>query len=552
LLDLEAEIGIESSVAALFRDTIPQEEKEKEEKEETAIMVTTTYSLGGMSMDFDSEEPVQNTDYEVDVVLSKASRPAAGSDDERKLVEGICKNQYQKFKRAERSMKSIERLLKRRGIMDTITGTTTVLDKYDMRQSFTIVYPVDTTLTKVSLKMKFDGSGPQTVDLLTDFRKVSKANVALSCSWWNLHGFFLNKDNEKQSLSRDMNWSYLHFQNHVGDNLYNGFNKQFLTYEKKQQGGPLFFKLLVDTVLFSNENSLSSLETTIKNYNIAKDGKDDIPEVIKTLEPGALTIQAMRDDGSEQSSLPDKFVVVNLLKVFQTTSVPVFNKKMEMLHSNLDIYRLMHNEKTINTINNLGKTFKMANDFYLELFDEGTWDQATLESAKSLFIVFWKNRCWNCKKENCIKFKCNVPIDEARCEQNRQEWMKENKKEGGGGRRGGKSGKPFAWRPPEAHEDNKRVIYGKPHTWNGRTSWVEDQALSSGLPEAAPGKNLADVPSTIQPKSSDDHSVASTALTTGTALTQEQQNEMRRVSANLDNLGVSLASMKEFMATLTE
>jgi hypothetical protein len=517
-------------------------------------MVTTTYSLGGMSMDFDSDEPVQNTDYEVGVVLSKANRPAAGSDDERKLVEGICKNQYQKYKRAETSMKSIERLLQSRGIMDTITGTTTVLDKYDMRQSFTIVYPVDTTLTKVSLKMKFDGSGPRTVDLLTDFRKVSKIDVALSCSWWNLHGFFMNKDNEKQSLSRDMNWSYLHFKNHVGDNLYNDVNKQFLTYEKKQQGGPLFFKLLVDTVLFSNEHSLSSLETTIKNYNIAKDGKDDIPEVIKTLEAGALTIQAMRDDGSERSPLPDKFVV-DLLKVFQTTSVPVFNKKMEMLHSNLDMYRLMHNEKTINTIDNLGKTFKMANDFYLELFDEGTWDQATLESAKSSFVIFWKNRCWNCKKENCNKFKCNMPIDEARCERNRQEWMKENKKQGGGGGRGGKTGKtgkPFAWRPPEAQEENKRVIYGKPHTWNGSTSWIEDQTPSSGLPEAPLGTNLADVPSTIQPKSGDDNSVAGTALTTVTTLTQEQQNEMKRVSANLNNLGVSLASMKDFMATLTE
>ena len=109
-------------------------------------------------MAFDSDEPSPNTDYEVGVVLSKANRPAAGSDDERKLVEGICKNQYQKYKRAETSMKSIERLLQSRGIMDTITGTTTVLDKYDMKQSFTIVYPEDPTLTKLSQKMTSDGS----------------------------------------------------------------------------------------------------------------------------------------------------------------------------------------------------------------------------------------------------------------------------------------------------------------------------------------------------------------------------------------------------------
>ena len=549
LLDLEEEIGIEAGFAAAL---FPEESDEEEDQEQPRTMSGTTYSLGGMSMAFDSDEPSPNTDYEVGVVLAKANRPAAGSDDERKLVEGICKNQYQKYKRAETSMKSIERLLQSRGIMDTITGTTTVLEKYDMKQAFTIVYPSDPTLKRVSLKLMFDGSKPQSVDLLIDFRKVSKDEVALSCAWWNLHGFFMDKEGEKQSLSRDMNWSYLHFKNHVGDNLYNDVNKQFLTYEKKQQGGPLFFKLLVDTVLSSNESSLSSLETTIKNYNIAKDGKDEIPEVIKTLEAGALTIQAMRDDGSERLPLPDKFVV-DLLKVFQTTSVPIFNEKMASLHSNLDMFRLMNNEKTINTIDNLTKTFKMAEDFHRELFDEGLWEQATLESAKSTFI-FWKNRCWNCKKENCNKFKCDVPIDEARCERNKQEWMKENNKDGseskGQGRRSTKT-PPRNWRPPEPHENNKRIIFGKPYTWNGRSSWVEDSAPSSGLPEAAIGANLANVPSQVPSKSSDDSTVA-TALTTATGLTQDQQNEMRRVSANLTNLGVSLATMKDFMASLTE
>jgi hypothetical protein len=132
--------------------------------------------------------------------------------------------------------------------------------------------------------------------------------------------------------------------------------------------------------------------------------------------------------------------------------------------------------------------------------------------------------------------------------------MKENNKDGseskGQGRRSTKT-PPRNWRPPEPHENNKRIIFGKPYTWNGRSSWVEDSAPSSGLPEAAIGANLADVPSQVPSKSSDDSTVA-TALTTATGLTQDQQNEMRRVSANLTNLGVSLATMKDFMASLTE
>ena len=178
-----------------------------------------------------------------------------------------------------------------------------------------------------------------------------------------------------------------------------------------------------------------------------------------------------------------------------------------------------------------------------------------MEKAKSTFI-FWQNRCWNCKKENCNKNRCDVPIDEARCERNRLEWMKENKKpptsspRRGNDRRSGKS-KPFAWRVPEPAENNKRTIYGRPHTWNGKNSWTEDNTPASGLPDTPPpgGTNLADVPSQVQPPPSNDDA---TALTTATTLTQEQKNELRRVSANLNNFGASLATMKDFMSTLTQ
>jgi hypothetical protein len=207
-----------------------------------------------------------------------------------------------------------------------------------------------------------------------------------------------------------MNWSYLHFKNHANDNLYNDVNKAFLKHDKKERGGPLFFKLLVDILLSSNETSLSSLESTIKKFNIAKDGMDDIPETIKTLEAGSLTILAMQDDGSERSPLPEKYVV-DLFKVFQTTSVPLFNDKMAALHANLDLHRLTRKEKSLNTINNLESIFEIASNYYTELFNEGVWTQATLESAESTFNVFWKNRCWNCKKEYCTVTQCNLPID---------------------------------------------------------------------------------------------------------------------------------------------
>jgi hypothetical protein len=550
--DLEEHLGLERT--ALFQDydtdnnnpTSPAQPEQPEAPEDRFTMPITKYSLGGMSLEFDSETPTPNTDYDVGVVISKANRPAQGSDDETKLIERLCKNQYPKYKKAETSMKSVERLLQSRGITATINGTKTLLDKYDMMQTFTIVLPTDPTLTKVALTSV--NGVPTTFDLLVDFRKVTKEQVALSCAWWNLHGFYLDNDDKKISLSRDMNWSYLHFKNHVEDVLYDDVNKEFHDdFEKKQRGGPLFFKLLVDKVITSNENSLSALVSTIKKYKIDSDGKDDLPECLKVLEAGVNTIMAMREDGSNRSPLPDKFVV-DLIAVLQTTSVPVFNEKMKDFHSSLDMDRLKSGETTINTLLNLQQTFAFAKNYHKELFDEGIWHAATIEQAKSTFI-FWKNRCWNCKQENCSVPRCNKAIDKNQIEINKQEWMKENNRDStdfkGQGRRTNKP-IPKNWRPPEPQENNKRIIYGKPYTWNGVSSWILDKTPESGLTET-PGLNVADgklpdlptggIPSQIH---NDDDA---TVMTAATGLTQEQNNEIRRIQANIKNLGANLAAI---------
>jgi hypothetical protein len=96
-------------------------------------------------------------------------------------------------------MKSVERLLQSRGIMDTISGTETALNKFDMKETFVIVYPEDKSLRRVKLTMNFDNSNIKSVNLLTDFQKVSTDDIALSCSWWNLHGHYFDKSDKKHS-----------------------------------------------------------------------------------------------------------------------------------------------------------------------------------------------------------------------------------------------------------------------------------------------------------------------------------------------------------------
>ena len=570
ILTLEADLGLATTLFGeediedtQERKEEKEEEKEKEkekEKEEENIMTTsttTTYKIGGVEIEFDTDKPTQNTDYNIGVMIAKEDRPDAGSDIERKLIESLCKNQYTKYKKAETSMKSVERLLQSRSIMDTIEATETVLNKFDMKDPFTIVYPVDATLDRVALKMKADGSGIRSLEVLSDFRQVSTEEVALSCAWWNLHGHYKDKEGEKQSYGRDMNWSYLHFKSHVDEVLYNDTDKLFNNYPKKERGGPLFFKLLTDAVLSANEDSLAALESTIKNYNIAENGKDDVPEAIKILEAGSKLITAMRDDGSSKPTLPDKFVI-KLIKVLCTTSVEVFNKKMEAYQGSLEL-ALLCDGKKINTPAVLKKVFTVARTFHKELFDDGIWETEVQSKAKSTFSSFWRNRCWNCEKENCNLRKCKLTKDHDKIERNKNKWLtdvqasdrssNDRKTKGGGGAK-----KEYPeWRPPDPSENNKRIIYGDPHTWDGRKSWVKDGAPASGLPELPLSANNtntgagAAVPGQVGDASDD-----ATAMTNETGMTKEDKNELRRFEASIKNMGANLSGMGAFINNLAE
>jgi hypothetical protein len=57
----------------------------------------------------------------------------------------------------------------------------------------------------------------------------------------------------------------------------------------------------------------------------------------------------------------------------------------------------------------------------------------------------------------------------------------------GNTRTGGERRKFPEWRPPDAAENNRRVIYGIPHTWDGCKSWMKDQTPASDLPDTPPG-----------------------------------------------------------------
>ena len=103
-------------------------------------------------MSFLSPTPPTNAIHNVGVVYSRLSRPAHGSDAERKIIEAISKSQYSKFKENESSLKDVRKLEVSQGLDKTIRHLRLFLETYDLFSLFTIVCPTNRKLRACTLK----------------------------------------------------------------------------------------------------------------------------------------------------------------------------------------------------------------------------------------------------------------------------------------------------------------------------------------------------------------------------------------------------------------
>ena len=283
-----------------------------------------TYTLNGITVRFQSSTQPTNAIHNVGVVYSRLSRPAHGSDAERKMVDAISKNQYSKFKENESSLKDVLKLEESQGLDESIRHLRTFLETYDLLPLFTIVLPTDQKLRVCTLKLHNDGKSI-TYDLLPDYHTVTPKIVGLSTAWFNKYGYFMDNQNNKQTLGRDMSWSLLHFKQHVQASLHTDIDLRLQQHPAIERGGPLYFVLLMDELVLSNEQSCEALVSLVQSYNIAINGKDDLIAVIKLLRSATKSIMAMRQGCTH---LPDLYVK-HMLTVLQTSSILEFTHRIK-------------------------------------------------------------------------------------------------------------------------------------------------------------------------------------------------------------------------------
>jgi hypothetical protein len=116
--------------------------------------------------------------------------------------------------------------------------------KYDMHDGFTIVIP------------NADGTVQETKDLYLDYSNITIEQVARSNWWyreWMVATFF----------EQNLQLTYEFFQNNVSEDLVMKISETCDTFKAGEQGGPLFFILMMNHLLSDTEEAAQSLNERV-------------------------------------------------------------------------------------------------------------------------------------------------------------------------------------------------------------------------------------------------------------------------------------------------
>lgn len=471
------------------------------------IMETKTIIIGGLTISVESSEQVRTT---TGALYTKAIRATYDNDKKGKLdlLKLVQSKQQQLYSAISISVNDPEKLLNHYSLSKLNKECRRNLAKYDLISPFNIVFP---TVPGEGVLLFNDGV-LVTHDLFSNTHRVTAQQVADSSRWYM--GFTATESR----LQEDLVWSLAYFENNVDSALYARIHSKILTYDERSRGGPLFFKLLNDETTTTSDSNKKALITIVDTYKIRVSCKGEkIPDVIDLFRAITDTVYALHDD-----TLPDEYVD-KLIEIFTTTSVQIFNNLFEELKKQLFAAQLQATLADtlvvpVGNTSSLGNDLKGANyvlnyagKAFYTLSQRGDWDKCLQQPAGDPSIHMNPNgdilptgiRCFNCDGphhlRHCDKARNQSKISKARGEHPNGEPTQPT------GFRGQRRpfSRPTKWRLPEEGENNKRVIDGKPHTFNPTSKrWDLDTVPDSGvlpLANVIPPATPAPAPSPTTP-----------------------------------------------------
>ena len=342
------------------------------------------------------------------------------------------------------------------------------LTTYDMLEPFNILIP--------DKDDPEDMSKMETKNLFTMHSEITMKQVAASNKFYATR----LKPPVAEWLRQNLQVSQQYFENNSSTAMVAKVLERSNQFDKAEQGGPLFFKIMIDHLLITSRDAVSTLLKAVKKMDISRIPGEDVSQAVSLITGAYNYLKNLEEINHKAAALPSDFVV-DVMKVFQTTSDAEFNELFTSMKATETMRR--HQDPNHNTP--VADVLGLAASAYADRVTTGTWDgvQAKKQETSAGFNLRvdgsgkLKPACHNCGDPNHLAGDCPKPKDEKRIEANRKarnEWFKKN-------RSSGKQGKSSnsKWAPPTAAEKqngNKRVVDGKEMFYHkGRKRWIPDK-----------------------------------------------------------------------------
>jgi hypothetical protein len=506
---------------------------QEEEGDSESIANMTMIMIGGVEYETRAAEKTVSDTAE-QVLYRKTDREALSTDERQLLFKSATQTVHKKYDVMPLSLDDEDKLDDTYNLEVLVQRTKREHFKYDMNDVFTIVIP------------NADGSVKEEKDLYSDYSNITIEQVARSNLWyrqWMVASFF----------EQNLQLTYEFFQNNVSEDLGMKISETYETFKAGEQGGPLFFILMMNHLLSDTEEAAQSLNERVKKFSIKSVQGENIYRVVSLLRGAMKRLQHI-------NKMPDD-IVKTLLNVMQTSSVDAFNAQFNHIQR-------QRKQNAVLRQTGQGPDFQgenilmLAESEYRDMLNENTWTGIHTKGNESIFQAGQKNskgnqgngdgpECWNGCGGNHMVQDCKKPIDQNRVNANKKKFFDaiekkrssdgRNRSDGrssgrgrGGGGRGGQghnnNNNNFKWMRPRSGEKNKRVIDGKPHTFNwGTKLWSMDQAPAAGAAPPATTPNVTGVNFAEGTKPPADAEEKQQALF-------QQANLLKRVQGDLSDL----------------
>lgn len=167
----------------------------------------------------------------------------------------------------------------------------------------------------------------------------------------------------------------------------------------------------MEQVLSQTEEAVFALQTKLKKMDLKAIPGENVDKAVSLARAAILRLETF-------GKIPED-LIRNLLRIFQTSSVPAFNDFFKHLEQQRKVEQAMSIARYEEKLTAAG-IFRAATTQYRSLWEEGLWT-GTKRVADAVFTnVASKGCCWNCGERGHNIGDCKLPKDTKRINANKR------------------------------------------------------------------------------------------------------------------------------------